>query len=280
MARPLVDAGFDAVSLGNNHAADLGIEGLRQTPILLQERGIEPLGAARDPGSKLEVRSLDVLGTRIAVLSVTTRSNFALPPAAPNVATVPEHELSNALGPLLQEASPTHDLVVVLLHWGVEYARFPETVQRLAARALVDAGADLVIGHHPHVLQEVELYRDAVIAYSLGNFLFGNLAPDPRLTGVLSIDVEQGDVEQGDVEQGDVEQGDVEQGARCHLRVRFDPAVMRGVPFIHPKPATGDSARKARQRVLPLDREQRARWQRDGEALVTELRRETCSRKN
>lgn len=256
MATPLVDAGFDAVSLGNNHAADLGVSGLRQTPVLLRELGIEPIGAARDPGVPLEVRSLDISGTRVAALSVTARANFELPETSPNVAYVPEHQLGVSLGPLVSAAAQDHDLVVLLLHWGVEYARYPEAVQRAAARTLVDAGADVVIGHHPHVLQEIELYRGAVVAYSLGNFLFGNTAPDPRLTGVLGIDVER--------------------GAPCRVRVRFDPAVIRAVPYVHPMPATGQSAEAARRRVRARDPAGRGRWQREGEALVTEVHRERC----
>jgi poly-gamma-glutamate synthesis protein (capsule biosynthesis protein) len=255
LAAPLVQAGFDAVSLANNHAADLGTDGLGQTPVLLRELGIEPLGAARAQANAPYVRSLEVHGTRIAVLSITTRANFELPKGAPNVVYLPEHVLGQRLGPLVQQARPEHDLVVVLVHWGVEYARYPEMVQRNAARALIDAGADLVIGHHPHVLQEVELYHGGIIAYSLGNFLFGNTAPDVRLTGVLGIDVSATD---------------------CRLQVRFDPAVMRRVPFIHPEPATGAVAEQARRRILPLATEQREQWRREEEALVTEVRRDEC----
>lgn len=256
MARKLADAGFHAVSLANNHAADLGIAGLRQTPVLLRELGIEPLGAAREAGTPLEVQTVDVGGSRLAMLSVTARSNFELPPQAPNVAFVAEKDLARVLGPLVSSSRARHDLVVVLVHWGVEYARYPEAVQRAAARALVDAGADLVIGHHPHVLQEVELYRNGVIAYSLGNFLFGNTEPEPKLTGVLAVDVER--------------------SGACRRRVRFDPAVIRRFPFVHPEPSTESNAHSARRRILPREPEQRARWQREGEALVAEVVPATC----
>jgi poly-gamma-glutamate synthesis protein (capsule biosynthesis protein) len=256
MAEPLSVAGFDAVTLANNHAADLGVEGLRQTPRLLQELGIRSFGAAALPSVPI-VESVDVDGVRIGVVAVTTNTNFEMPEHAPAVPMVLTHHLEERVGPLLEAANPKHDLMIVLLHWGVEYSRYPEIVQRQAARALVDHGADLVIGHHPHVLQEIELHHGGVIAYSLGNFLFENLAPEPRLTGVLAIDVERPSL--------------------CDVVVRFHPAVMRQSPFFHPEPAVGGTARLVRLRVPPKDEAQAEHWLPDGEALVARTRRKECT---
>jgi poly-gamma-glutamate synthesis protein (capsule biosynthesis protein) len=255
MAEPLRTAGFDAVTLANNHAADLGIEGLRETPRLLGELGVRAFGAAAHPSAPT-VETTEVSGVRIGVVAVTTQENFPMPAQAPAVPLVPTHELGETVGPLLSAARSNHDLLVVLVHWGVEYARGPELVQRNAGRALIEHGADFVIGHHPHVLQEIELHEGGVIAYSLGNFLFENTSPEPRLTGVLAIDLAR--------------------PALCDLDVRFHPAVMRLAPFFHPVPATGVSARRSRERVLPSNEAAARQFSVDGEALGARSRRGHC----
>ena len=75
----------------------------------------------------------------------------------------------------------------MLIHWGAEYADMPAKIQRSEAKRLIEAGADMVIGHHPHVLQGVERHEDGLIAYSMGNFLFENTNAIPKLTGVLRV---------------------------------------------------------------------------------------------
>jgi len=77
--------------------------------------------------------------------------------------------------------------VVVILHWGTELAEAPDHAQRAFARALIDAGVDAVIGHHPHVLQGIEKYRNGVIVYSLGNFVFGGNSRHTYTTGIFEI---------------------------------------------------------------------------------------------
>jgi poly-gamma-glutamate capsule biosynthesis protein CapA/YwtB (metallophosphatase superfamily) len=255
MAAALAAAGFDAVSLANNHAADLGVEGLRQSPRLLRELGVVPFGEAND-GGRPSLQTIEVDGVRLGVIAVSAHANFEMPEQAPAVPLVRVKELARVLGPLLAEAEVSADLSIVMIHWGVEYSRYPDPVQRAAARALVEQGADVVIGHHPHVLQEVELYRGGIIAYSLGNFLFENVTPEPRLTGVLGIDFERPSL--------------------CNVAVHFAPAVMQHGPYVHPIPASGRSAELARRRVRPLQEEQRVRWRRDGEALVARIERENC----
>jgi poly-gamma-glutamate capsule biosynthesis protein CapA/YwtB (metallophosphatase superfamily) len=89
--------------------------------------------------------------------------------------------------PVIRAAHADHDLVFVVIHWGYEYTDAPARWQIEAAHAFVDAGAAGIIGHHPHVWQGIERYRDAVIAYSLGNFVFPNGKERIRDTGVLRL---------------------------------------------------------------------------------------------
>jgi poly-gamma-glutamate synthesis protein (capsule biosynthesis protein) len=160
------------MSVANNHANDLGREGLEQTPEVLRAAGITPVGEARHEGSPLRVVTMEHRGWRIGLVSATTWLNHAPTAGDPAVPVVAVSRLRRALVPLVEQARADHDLVIVLLHWGRERRERPEPAQIHAAHAFIDAGADLVIGHHPHVLQGIERYGNGLIAYSLGNFLF------------------------------------------------------------------------------------------------------------
>ncbi len=156
----LAAAGFDLMTLANNHAGDFGSVGLAETLAVLRDAGIEALGAgpqAYDP-VVLEVR-----GLRVAFLG----RNVAISPQE-EVAWTEEAELRQAVAQAREQA----DLVVLHLHAGVEYAPNADETQRLLARAAAEAGADLVIGHHSHAPQEVEWIGSTLVAYSLGDFVF------------------------------------------------------------------------------------------------------------
>ena len=158
-------AGFDVLSLANNHARDFGEEGRTETMLALQRAGIHHSGREGD------FASFEVDGVRIAVLAyaVTKNSNMLL-----------DYELSERT---VREYANSHDIVVVSFHGGAEgkdvtrlpfaeeeYYNEPRGDVVKFARMVVDAGADLVIGHGPHVVRAMELYKDRLIAYSLGNF--------------------------------------------------------------------------------------------------------------
>jgi hypothetical protein len=164
-ARLFRDAGFDVLSLANNHARDFGEEGRTETMRALDALGILHSGRVGD------FASLTVKGTRIAVLaySVTQQSNLLL-----------DYDLA---ADTVAAFAATHDIVVVSFHGGAEgwdvtrlpfgeeaYYGEPRGDVVRFARLMVDAGADLVIGHGPHVVRAVERYRGRLIAYSLGNF--------------------------------------------------------------------------------------------------------------
>lgn len=188
-ADALALAGVDLVSLANNHALDAGLPGLASTVHALARRDIDVVGAglgavrARDP---VVVR--DVGGLRIAFIAATDRlSPSATPAGLAHIAFTPSARLSAVLPQRVRTiaASGTADVIIVLVHWGVELVPTPSRAQRALAQALIDAGARVVVGHHAHVVQEVERHADGIVFYSLGNLLFD--MDDPRTrTGALA----------------------------------------------------------------------------------------------
>jgi poly-gamma-glutamate synthesis protein (capsule biosynthesis protein) len=176
----LADAGFDVVSLANNHAEDCGYKALADTAAHLRELGIEPVGAPgpgwQRPGPLFLTRG----GLRVAFLaySLFKPSLMRLDEDAEGISIVSAQ---------VYAADRAADLVVVSFHWGVEYQAKPTERQRRLGHLAVDAGADLVLGHHPHRVQGIEVYQGVVIAYSLGNFLFDQPWMHTRTTVLLDF---------------------------------------------------------------------------------------------
>lgn len=247
MAQPLEHAGFGAMSLANNHAYDLRRAGLEETPQILAELGIVALGPARDEPPFVRVQTIEREGWRVGVLAVATRLNGPRPRGLPPVPLVPTLDFAERLVPLVKEARASHDLLVVLVHWGEEHRDTPTAAQRWAAHALVDAGVDVVVGHHPHVLQGIERYGDGVIAYSMGNFLFDNPEPIQRQTGVLRVRA---------------------RGHGCVDAVVFAPVLIESSPAVRPVPATGADAEEITARLRRLSEGWGTRWVEQGGALV------------
>ncbi|MEZ4501119.1 MAG: CapA family protein [Dehalococcoidia bacterium] len=164
-------APFDAVSLANNHSTDYGSEGLEDTLAALDGAGIEAFGAGLDAARAEAPAILEARGLRVAILGIDDIEGVT--PAsedAPGVAFAPADPA--LLSPRIEAAADEADFVVLFMHAGTEYDQVPTDRQRALAHAAIEAGADLVIGAHPHVLQPFEEYGDGLIAYSLGNFVF------------------------------------------------------------------------------------------------------------
>lgn len=159
------------MNLGNNHAMDQGPIGLERTLRLIGESGYHSVGAGMNREAAEAALFLEVNGMRIAFLSVTSEE-----PIVGSVIAGPDRPGCASMFPPVRAVSRVHaarkeaDTLCVILHWGHEYYGFPSPGQVLFARELVGAGADLVIGHHPHVAQGLERQKDGLIAYSLGNF--------------------------------------------------------------------------------------------------------------
>ncbi|MEC0266535.1 CapA family protein [Paenibacillus anseongense] len=169
---PLKDAGIDLVNLANNHVMDYGPEGLQDTMNALDQEGIKRMGAGNDLNEAYQPVILEKNGMKIAFFGfsrVVPEASWKAGPGRIGVA-----ETYNYKPPVeaIQKAKESADLVVVVAHWGVERSDHPDKYQTDLAHRYIDAGADLVVGGHPHVLQGFEQYKGKWIAYSLGNFIF------------------------------------------------------------------------------------------------------------
>ncbi|MGE0227005.1 MAG: CapA family protein [Dehalococcoidia bacterium] len=177
LAAGLATAGFDLVTLGNNHAADFGAVSLEDTLSVLGRAGIASVGAGTSEEAARAPYMVAMGGQRLGVLSYCGVGESAFAGAGPGVALAdPEIVHADA-----SHVAPEVDHLLVCMHAGVEYVREPTALQRDVAHAAIEAGATAVIGSHPHVLQGVEWYRERPILYSLGNFVF-DLDPDDLAT--------------------------------------------------------------------------------------------------
>jgi poly-gamma-glutamate synthesis protein (capsule biosynthesis protein) len=177
----LADSGVDAVSLANNHTGDFGQQALLETVAAVRRGPVRGFGAGGDLDAASRAFVTDVDGVRLAVLGFnaigeTPRATSTTPGALsvrmpPRTGPLNRSDLRHVTG-LVRRLDQRVDVVVVLPHWGTQYTHIAEPSQRLVARRLVDAGADLVVGGHPHWVQGLEWYRGAVVAHSLGNFVF------------------------------------------------------------------------------------------------------------
>lgn len=183
-ARALSEAGFDIMNLANNHSVDYGQEGLRDTLSALSAAGVGAVGAGGDAEGARQpalIRAGEPPIT-IALLAFSNMQPTIFYAGAHRPGTNPAHP--DAIRQSVAAARGQADRVIVMLHWGDERSTLPSARQRELARIAVDAGADLVVGHHPHVLQGFERRGDALIAYSLGNFLFPSRG-ESRMTMIL-----------------------------------------------------------------------------------------------
>lgn len=181
----LVSGGFDVVSLANNHAMDFGPAALAETIALLDEHGIGHAGAGADLAEARAPCFIARNGLNVAFLSysLTFPTEFYAGKNRPG--TAPGYE--NYLRADIPAARSRADLVVVSFHWSGEMYNYPKDYQRRLGRLAIDLGAGLVVGHHPHVLQGLEVYKGGLIAYSLGNFAFGSLSAKCRDSIILTV---------------------------------------------------------------------------------------------
>ena len=190
----LADAGVDVVSVANNHAGDYGATGLQDTLAAGRERGVAMVGAGRGEAAYaphvVEVGELEV--AFLAADGVQREGASDVWAARPGRLGTASARGSNAdaLVAAVEAASAQDQLVVVYLHWGKEYQSCPTQSQRLLARDLADAGADVVVGSHSHVLGGAGWAGDAVVGYGLGNFVWYHARQ--AATGVLTVTLDGG----------------------------------------------------------------------------------------
>lgn len=186
MLEGLVYAGFDIVSVANNHAFDWGPDAFLDTQMHLKEVGIASVGGGKDILAARKPVILEKNGTKFAYLAYSEFATQYPSPNYPAVAPLDRGKMKEDVA----GAKFLSDVVIVSIHWGAEYETRANDEQKTIARELIDHGALLVIGHHPHVVQEVEEYAGGLIAYSLGNFVFDqNFSQETRKGLMLKVEV-------------------------------------------------------------------------------------------
>lgn len=171
----LKNTGFDLLNLANNHTMDQGREGLIDTIKVLESSGIRSVGAGN---TRSEARKPVFFMRGNARIGFLSYSDF--PPEGymydEEKVDVARPDIKS-LGEEIRSAREQCDFLVVSFHWGKEFDCYPSSSQQETAHAAVEKGADIIIGHHPHLLQSVEEYKGKLIFYSLGNFVFDRQLP-------------------------------------------------------------------------------------------------------
>lgn len=197
LAAVLGDVGVDMLVLGNNHSMDMGDEGIKDTMQFARRNGFFAPGAGTNLQEAAMPAIVTIKGLKIGFFSgneIGPESNFAT------------GNRSGTAGPSIIQSSLRNwcsvlDMCIVNLHWGMEYSPHPMEGQRALARNLIRAGADAIIGHHPHIPQGVEIIDGKPVFYSVGNFLFGsvNFKQNHNLIVRLIIDSEKKEVRRSEV---------------------------------------------------------------------------------
>ncbi|MDC0979375.1 CapA family protein [Gammaproteobacteria bacterium] len=167
LAKHLSDCGFDLACLANNHILDAGAQGLEETINILLKHGVDVLGAGCSLDQIYNVKTYQKGAEKISVINVSdgieSNEKFNNGSGAADLE-------SWRVADLIQKSKRNNEIVVVISHAGAEFLPIPTPRIRRLYREFIDLGADLVVGHHPHVVQGLELYRGQPIFYSLGNF--------------------------------------------------------------------------------------------------------------
>ncbi len=175
-------AGIQVATLANNHIMDYGLPGLLDSLAALRQAGVYGVGAGRDEEEANRALTLPTPAGDVCLIAVskTLPENFW---ASGNKAGT-AHKTHSVLERDVRECAASHDFTFVVFHWGTELSSQPRNYQRELAYTAINAGATAVIGHHPHVLQDIEIYKNRPIFYSLGNFAFGTLPRSQKQEGM------------------------------------------------------------------------------------------------
>ena len=191
------EMGTDIAALANNHVYDYGWEGAMDTFDTLDEEGIPYIGAGRDLEDAEQTAYCIANGVTIAILNATEIERYENPDTrgaeedAPGVFRCLD---DSRLCEKVREAKEKADLCIAFVHWGTEKMPAADYSQTTKAQDLADTGADLIVGAHPHVLQNIEYVDGVPVFYSLGNYFFGAAARD---TGVLRVTIDTGGPDAG-----------------------------------------------------------------------------------
>ena len=184
----LVYAGFDILSLANNHFGNRGTSGMQYTFSHLLNNKIQYIGAGENLAKAKEVKIIEKKGIKFAFLgyddmaSTITPTSYQATTSTPGVAPLIESSLTTDI----KNAKEKADAVIVSFHWGNEYKQIQNDRQTKVGRLAIDSGASLVLGHHPHVVEPYEKYKDGYVFYSLGNFVFDQMWSEATRKGEIA----------------------------------------------------------------------------------------------
>jgi len=190
MGLDLIDVGFDVICIANNHMMDKDEEGLLSTIDFWEEQPVTLIGAQRAQSERTNITLLEKNGITVALLAYTYGTNiYSITEGSTLYIPILEE---NTVKTQLKQARELADVVVVNVHWGEEYTFIPNDYQRSYARIMTEAGADVIIGHHPHVIQPIEWLTASdgsktLCAYSLGNFVAEQANDCNMLGGMLTF---------------------------------------------------------------------------------------------
>ena len=186
-------AGFDVVSLANNHMLDWGRESLCETTKNLESAGVGYIGAGCNAQQANTPYIADLGDTKVAFIGYTTFYEGAH--ATDERAGITELDREKMKQTIRDLKASGVDVVLLSMHWGIEYDTRSSKREQDFAHELVDAGLDVLVGHHPHVAQEIERYKDGWIIYSLGNLVFDQYFSEETMQGLLAdIQIQNGRV--------------------------------------------------------------------------------------
>lgn len=186
----MLDAGVEVVNLGNNHAYDHGPEALVDSVRNIREAGMAPVGAGADAREALEPALFEIDGWKIAVVGI----DEVVDPFPEAVATDDKPGTAaghdrDAMVRAIRAAERVADLVIVTIHWGVELDLEPRDYQVEEAHLFIDAGADIIFGHHAHRLQPMDVIEGKPVFWGLGNFVFPRFSVAGGTSGVAEVRV-------------------------------------------------------------------------------------------
>jgi len=190
VAPALKKAGFNLLNLANNHILDYGIEGMYDTIEALRQNDIASTGVGKNLSAARSGTIINTANGKIGFLGYSLTFPEAFWATAETAGTAFGHE--KQIREDIKRLKQKTDMVVVSFHWGKEKTTELRPYQPRLGRAAIDAGATVVLGHHPHVLQAIEKYKEGLIVYSLGNFVFGSYSAEAKTSVVARITLYQG----------------------------------------------------------------------------------------
>lgn len=205
---------FDIVSLANNHILDYGHTLADSTLQYLHDLGIVTIGYGKDASVAAKPGILERNGIKTGFLAYSMtfpRDFWATDSTAGTAYPDKEHFIKS-----VKELDNKADFIVISFHWGGENSDSTKAYQQVFAHRAIDAGADLIVGHHPHVWQGLEIYHHRLIAYSLGNLCFGSFSPAAKQSGLLEVHATKDSILSAHIHPLDVE----------NVKVRFQPHIL------------------------------------------------------